>query len=241
MTNGSTSLSRAVVVAVVVLAGCGSPAPEAGSGPDPSPSPSATAAYQYTCGQYPFDLATLEASGDLENEDSEIGRALRALFETFEGKYLKDAEGWHLVHEDEERVEVVARMPGALFVHVLFERSADGWTHTGFGDCQPNVVVGNRSPVTWELAQKPSPTDTELSVEAWDVGCSGGRELTPQNTRVEVGYTEEAISIFIHGTPHMGGDCSGPTWPLTVTLEEPLGDRELLDAAYYPPRKRHPR
>lgn len=238
--NGRASVSRAVLIGAVVLAGCGSPAPEAGSEPDPSPSPSASAAYAYTCGAYPFDLATLEASGDLENEESEIGRALRDLFETFEGSYLRRAEGWHVVHEDDERVEVVARMPDALFVHALFERSGDGWTHAGFGDCQPRVVVGDRSPVTWKLAEKPSPTDTELAVEAWDVGCSGGRKLTPQNTEIEVDYTEEAISILIHGTPHMGGDCAGPTWPLTVTLAEEVGGRELLDAAYYPPRKRHP-
>jgi hypothetical protein len=234
-------VSRALLVAALVLAGCGSPAPEAGSGGAPSPSPSASPAYRYTCGQYPFDLATLEATGDVESEDSDLGRALRDLFETFEGKYLKQAEGWHVVYEDDERAELVARMPGAPFVSATFERAGDAWRHVGFGDCQPRVVVGDRSPVTWELAEKPSADDTELAVEAGDIACSSGRKLTPANTRVEVEYTEDAISILIHGTPHMGGDCVGAAWPLTVTLDEPVGDRELLDAAYYPPRRRHPR
>ncbi|HEX2296038.1 MAG TPA: hypothetical protein VHN37_12090 [Actinomycetota bacterium] len=235
-------LTIGAAVAVVVLAGCGSPESEARGGSSAAPSPTSSPAYLYSCVNTPFDPARLEGPGGLEKEDSELGQALRDLMETPDGDFLKKAQEWRVVVEDGDRVEAVGRAPGKHgYMHAIFERSGDSWKPAGWGDCKPHVVVGGRSPATWELVEEPSPDDTELVVDATERACASGRQLEEHQVRADVAYGEEAITIVVSADPLPGGECpENPPVRLTVPLDEPVGDRILLDAAVFPPARRYP-
>jgi hypothetical protein len=224
-----------------LLVGCGAPAPDAPGAAAPSPNASDAASYLYTCGQVaPFPPAVLEEPGDLENEDSELGRALREVMETVDGMSLKRAEGWRVASESEARVDLVGETSGGTFMSAAFERAGGTWKPVGWGDCQPRVALGNRSPATWKLAEEPSPGDTELVLMVEEPACTGDRELTQDNTEFDLAYTEDTIAIVASAAPPRGGECVGRAWRLKVVLDEPVGDRALVDAAIYPPAQRYP-
>lgn len=241
--NGSVGgMARIVAVgAAVLFAGCGSPTPDEG-GAAPTPSPSSSPAYLYSCGGTPFDPALLEGPGDLENEDSELGQALRDLMETPEGASLERAEEWRVVVEESDRVQVMGRASGEFgFMSAAFERSGDSWEPAGWGDCKPNVIVGDRSPATWKLVEEPSPDDAELVIDATEIACASGRRLKEHQVRSDVVYGADAVSIVVSADAILGGECPGnPPIRLTVPLDEPIGDRVLLDAAVFPPAQRYP-
>jgi hypothetical protein len=240
--GSSLRLTFGSALAAVFFAGCGSPASDAGGAASSAPSPSSSPAYLYSCGSTPFDPALLEGPGDLEDEDSELGRALRDLMETPDGEFLTRGQEWRVVVDEGDRVEAIGRAPGSHgYVNAIFERSGDSWKPAGWGDCKPNVIVGNRSPATWKLVEEPSPDDTELVVDATEIACAGGRQLKEHQVRSDVSYADDSISIVVSADALVGGECPGnPPIRLTVPLDEPVGDRVLLDAAVFPPARRHP-
>ena len=104
----------------------------------------------------------------------------------------------------------------------------------------PMAVVGDRSTATWKLESEPQPDATELTLLVEERACSSGRKLTEENTDADIEYTEEEIHIVMSGDPLRGAyNCIGnlPA-PITVQLEEPIGDRRLVDAGSYPPQRR---
>ncbi len=232
--RGKPLLPLALGIAFLV-GGCSSSEGQAGGPVGASASPSAEGRFLYACGPNVFDPALLEAPEGLEQEDPE----LRELVDSLERSNPDTVDGWRVVSEDSGLAHAMARVPGRGYVSASFERSGNEWTPGRFEDCEPEVVVGLRSPATWELADEPAPSDTELVVIAQEIACSGGRELTQQNTRFHVEYTEEAISIVVTADPIRGGNCvDNPLSRLKVELDEPVGDRELVDAAVYLPERR---
>lgn len=146
---------------------------------------------------------------------------------------------WRVVSDDGGRVVLMARK-GRGFAYAVFDRSGDRWTPDEFGKCTPEVVIGRRAPVTWQLTVDPAPGDTDLTVMAIERGCQGDRKLTQRNTEFDVEYADDAITIVGTTRPETGGNCIGRPWRLKIRLDEPVGDRELFDAAVYPPEHRHP-
>jgi hypothetical protein len=135
----------------------------------------------------------------------------------------------------------MALRPGRGYVSATFERSGDDWTPDGFEECDPLVDFGRESSGTWKLAEEPAPSDTELVVVAHESRCSGGRKLTQRNTTPLVSYTQETITIVFEVAPPRDVTCpDNPPSRLTIELDEPVGERELFDAAVYPPERRHP-
>ena len=225
---GSSRLTALAVVAV--LAGCEPGRP----GAAPSARPSRTSPYVYVCGGSVFDPVLLDGPA-LEQGDPRM----QDLVESLE-RSSPEAGGWRVVSDDGERVGLMARREGRGYAYASFERSGDGWTPDEFGECTPDVVVGRRAPVTWELDVEPAPGDTELTVMATERSCQGDRKLTQRNTRFDVEYGDDAITIVGTTRPEVGGNCIGRPWRLKVRLDEPLGDRALFDAAVYPPERRYP-
>lgn len=203
----------------------------------PAPSRSASSGFVYHCWQGVFDPADVEAAAGLEQEDPE----LRDIVDSLERSNPETVGGWRVVSANDERVVAMARRRGGAYMSAAFERSGDRWAPAGFADdCKPRVAVGRRSPARWELAEEPAPGDTRLVVMATEIACSSGRRLTQRNTRSHVEYGEEAVSIVV-SAPVSGGTCvDNDPWRLEVELDEPVGDRALLDAAEYPPEQRYP-
>jgi hypothetical protein len=70
-----------------------------------------------------------------------------------------------------------------------------------------------------------------------ELQCASGRDPSEflEDPRVE--ETPESVTVFWTSQPVVGGaDCQGnPSVERTIELDEPLGDRQLLDGSSYPP------
>ena len=220
----------AVLILATILAGC-----DSGDGRDVgSPRPSPSSPYPYSCGVAVFDPALLEGTAPEQGDPK-----LRDLVASLE-RSNPSKSGWRVVSDDGDRVQVMARKGGRGYEYASFERSGDAWTPDEFGGCTPEVVIGRRAPVNWELAVEPAPRDTELTVMAMEHSCQGDRKLSQRNTRFDVEYADDAITIVATTREEVGGTCIGRPWRLKVRLDEPVGDRDLFDAAVYPPERRYP-
>ena len=92
------------------------------------------------------------------------------------------------------------------------------------------------SVASWDL-QRPQRLDsatTELAAVVTRVGCSSGVQGTPQEPKIEYGDTEVTITFRIN--PRIDdGTCLGTTGvPVTIELDESLGDRSLTDGECHP-------
>ncbi len=218
-----------------VIAACGSP-----QSAEPSPT-SAKDDLLYRCSGEPFDPETLEGPGSLEDETSPLGDALRRLFESSEGEMISDAEGWRVVRETAEEIQVMAPRDGEWFVSASFTKEGDRYITGGFGDCRPTAVLGRRSPMTWELADSVGPNSDTIEVLATEIECASARSPAPEQIDAHVTYSGGTVSILIYVDEIVGGNCPGnPAVPFTVELTEPIENRALLDAARYPPSEKHP-
>jgi hypothetical protein len=221
----------------LLVAGCTSSERHAEPDASASPSPSAASRFLYQCAATVFDPAVLEAPEGLERDDPE----LRDLVDSLQRSRPHTVDGWRIVAEYGGVVHAMALRPGRGYVSATFERSGDEWTPDGFEECDPEVEFGRESFGTWKLAEEPAPGDTELVVVAHEYKCSGGRRLTQRNTTPLVSYTEEVITIVLRVAPPRDVTCpDNPPSRLTIELDEPVGDRELIDAAVYPPERRYP-
>ena len=235
------------ITCLLILVACGSPDPQ-GTAPGDAPSKSGddpsterpSSEILYTCGYGAFPPKALEGPGDLARSDTPLGEALRRLLATPDG--AMGDQGWRIVVDDGNKV-VVAAPTGREkhpYVSAYFERSGESWEPRSWGDCLPMAVVGDRSTATWKLESEPQPHDTEVVLLVEERACSSGRKLTEDNTVADITYTEDEIQIVMSGDPLRGAyTCIGniPS-PVTVELEEPIGDRKLVDAGSYPPQRR---
>lgn len=225
----------------VLLVACDSSEPE---GPRAEPSPSASPTLYY-CDDTILDPAVFEAGG-LERDDPE----LRGFVESLDRTTRETVSGWHVVSQDEDGIDAVARIPGGYvsrtvrysFASVSFELRRGRWVTSSIEECQPQILIEGEGRIIWELAEEPSPSDTELAVMAIEPACSSDRRLTQANTRFVATYSEDSIHLIGTVVPGLiGGNCLDSTpRRLTVRLDEPVGDRALVDAGVYPPERRYP-
>ena len=89
-------------------------------------------------------------------------------------------------------------------------------------------------PAMWDLApgQQIGPETTEFGVLVTEQACAGGQSSEGRIVGPDVQYHEEAVTISF-GARARGGAQTCPGNPPTlvrVTLREPLGERQILDA-----------
>jgi hypothetical protein len=72
--------------------------------------------------------------------------------------------------------------------------------------------------------------------------CASGKAATGRIAEPIAEYGVNAITITIPVRRVKGGaDCQGNPWtPYVLELDEPIGDRVLLDGGPWPPRQRWP-
>jgi hypothetical protein len=71
-----------------------------------------------------------------------------------------------------------------------------------------------------------------------EIQCASGQPPDGRVLEPVVIYESDAITITFYVTPRPGDqDCPGnPDHPVTVTLDEAIGDRSILDGSASPPR-----
>ncbi|MBA2632099.1 MAG: hypothetical protein H0U86_03690 [Chloroflexi bacterium] len=84
------------------------------------------------------------------------------------------------------------------------------------------------------------PDTIEFVAMVTETVCASGRSSEGRIIGPDIAYTDEAVTITFAVRPLGGGaqDCPGnPSTPVMVRLDEPLGDRALLDGGTDPPRE----
>ena len=114
---------------------------------------------------------------------------------------------------------LIALLVGALVIAVA------AWVAYGVFKDDPKAA-------TWRVdpAATMSPESEEVPILVMEADCTSGRLATGRIV-AKVTYTTESIIIDIKVNPLGAGDyeCQGVETPYLVVLNEPVGERELID------------
>ena len=89
----------------------------------------------------------------------------------------------------------------------------------------------------WQLAKEVGQGDESLSLVVQEIECASGRSAEGRIDPPDVEYREDALVITVR-VERIGdsADCPGnPDTPYELDLDEPVGDRTLLDGGRTPP------
>lgn len=155
---------------------------------------------------------------------------------------------WLLAYADEdEALFLVQRTRGAdPFAAMTVEREGGEWSFGGYRDpcrLRPLITHGmGRSTWRVDAESPPGPTSTTFPIEVLERACASGRPADGRIADPIVEYGEDAITVTIPVRQIEGGaTCPGNPWtPFVLELDEPIGDRALLDGGPWPPEPRWP-
>ena len=155
------------------------------------------------------------------------------------------ANDWSLVSRTDERIVLFGQAAGVddgagpRYGYIEFDRRDGVWSPSGWGGCHIVIDAPGFGPAETLLdtAHQPDPASTTLQVVINERNCASGQAPTDREVLPIVTETETAIEIVMLVEPVTGGaDCQGNPWyPVTVTLQQPLGDRTVYDAHAQPP------
>lgn len=218
----------------------------------------APTATRVRCGDSVYDPATLADAPPLselpEGPADAVDDAGDPVFDDADTGDADEA-GWRIVRATDDRVELLRELEepqdlgdGDVRTHELrvLERMTgvtnvpDGtWMLMASGPCTPRVELGSDlGEADLTLAADPSPGARTLELLVHERACASGQ---PADGRIEVialEETPEQVRLLL-GVRPLGGaqTCpSNPPTPFTVELAEPLGTREVVDAAVVPAR-----
>ncbi len=109
------------------------------------------------------------------------------------------------------------------------------WVQVAMGDATTAQGEATDQDATTDPGET---TDSTLEVLVSEVECTSARDPEPFLAEPVVLEAAESVTVF-WTSEAMTGDatCPGNPWvPRTIQLEDPLGDRELLDGSTYPPQ-----
>lgn len=227
---------KLLVVSTVVLVGCAS---ENADVAIPTPSE-----LEASCGPVTFKSVP-PALDEFPPLDAD---AQSALDELVNGPTGLEAAGfdqnyqWSIASRTNEKLVLFGQgeTSEAGSVNAQFVREDGEWTTRGWGGCQVEIQSDGFGPARLATESDQSfPADsTELSFVINESDCASGQAPTNRDVVPFVTETEDAVSIVVLVERVEGdADCPGNPWhPITITLESPLGTRQLLDAHTFPPQ-----
>ena len=238
--------SLVALVALGLVIGCGSPSPSvdgsAASSPAGSGAVSGELELRYTCGTFAFDPAFLNREGNAEAGADPIAGALRAHLARpgLDFDWLPDT-GWVLVGSDDHRAELVTRDPAGSLMNVFLENGPTGWTVTGWGGCEPSLVLPpglNRANWRPDLeAGLPDARTVRLKILVTERECASGQSSEGRIVGPVLLFDADRVLVAF-GARRLPGDfqnCQGnPPTPMLLDLGQALGDRLLIDAGHLP-------
>jgi hypothetical protein len=106
-------------------------------------------------------------------------------------------------------------------------------------EVEPIAGEGDAQPARWEPAADAdlSAESTSIDVLVNEVGCASGEPADGRIATPEISYSDDAVVVTMRVVPPPGPQTcpSNPDTEYTLELDEPLGERELLDGAHDPP------
>lgn len=96
---------------------------------------------------------------------------------------------------------------------------------------------GASSGATWRVDGTLDRDSTRLPLLVTERECASGRSAEGRIQQPDVDYTRDAVVITVRVERRSGDqDCQGnPETPYLLELDEPVGDRRLLDGGTSPP------
>lgn len=249
-----TIASSWVGAALVALALTGCAGSAADVTPSTEPKPSA-AGDSFLCSGLPISRDAVESRVPL-SAIGEPGRSAlsEAVWDDGSPVDLPAEEDWYVAIMTDDLVGVMRDLkteadPASLEIlpdrEVLTVRwVADatnltpGWYVDKSDTCALTVDLGELTVPAVVLQSPPDPRSPELRLLVTESACNSGEDAAGRIQVVSIEETEERVSLVLGVRPR-GGDqaCpSNPATPFTVTLSEPLGDREVVDASLADPR-----
>jgi hypothetical protein len=233
----------AVLMLGMLLASCG---PTSTSDAPAEPPPAAgVGEIRYSCSGPPGFLPTLlDQEPNAEFETHPSAAALRRTIQTGDQADILPAGGYWLASRDASSAQYIARGPDGVdppFVEATFNNESGAWTLVAWGQCQPTIVLDRLSVATWTLDPElplPDADTTSFTALVAERTCTGGQPMLDRLLRPSIRYGTATVTVVFAATP-LAGDlftCPGnPSTRVTVELSEALGDRRLVDGAFFPP------
>ena len=255
--RGSAAL-RAVMAtfSVAVLAGCATAAPSRESAPEPSVSAAASPPADETlvCGSTPVSAQALaEAKPAIELPDEVI-----AALEHVNSPVTGPLSEWLIAEQTPEHVVIMRRLDtpvdlgaGDVRDYELVSISASPgampltppWGVDTATNCTPRIDPGTGIEASMALDPDdlPGPDSERIALLVTEHACNGGSPATGRVELVALVETATTVEVVIGVRPHfddMARTCiSNPPTPFAIDLEQPLGDRAIMDAAVVPQRE----
>jgi hypothetical protein len=199
-----------------------------------------------------FSPDLLSGVGNAESGTSAAANVLRQFVASPDYGQGFPAKGWYAVEQTQDRVLFLAKGEGddpSNYLEVEAKRSdaaqaglfaTDGWSVGANGGCALRSVppLGFNS-AGWDLdpAYPYAPGATELHVLVGEDACDGGTLISPDRIQVGVAYAGDRVVVtLVARTPQGPQTCPlrlGGS-PYVVKLDQPIGNRELLDGGPWP-------
>lgn len=216
--------------------------------PDPSPSraiellaPPALEPedIRLSCGSpLPFGAEALGGARSAEQADHPAAAALRKLLRE---SSLPRRGGWQVVVLSDTSALFLLPEPRdreAPFWSAEFENQAGTWNYVRSGQCALQPIFEDLEAASWQLApgQQITPETRTFDVLVTASGCSSGERPDGRIAPAAAIYQETSVTVIFGARPLPGAQTcqSAPPAMVTLRLDEPLGDRQLLDGSVFP-------
>lgn len=219
----------ALVAAALLLAACGSDATNVQTDASNEP-PSDLFA---RCGSVVFPSIPPDADAFPPLDDE-----LQAVFDEFvtgplsvESAFVADHE-MRVAEQTENKIELLGVAPDG-YVNVSFEKRDGEWRARGWGGCNLEITAPGFGPAQTVLDPDIEPDAESTTLHLWiqERECASGQAPTDRDVIPVVVELGDRVEITTLVEPVTGGaECPGNPWfPVTVELDEPLGDRSVVD------------
>jgi hypothetical protein len=243
-TRGRVAPALAAGVIVLAAAGTAFALSQAPGGvasqsvrPSSSASESESSDLAYTCGGPPFGMSVFD-DPEYALGTSQAGVALQEFIDSEKNRALPST-GWRLVTLGDDRASFVATVEGT-FASADLENVDGKWRVMGSGQCRPMLALRDTNPGEWRIAPDENlhAGTTRFIAEVVELSCTGGASSEGRVRSPVIVYAPEYIVIAFSVEPLAGaelGSCiANPPTRIQVELDEPLGERDLLDGGSLP-------
>lgn len=230
------------------------PDPTDTSAPDGTTEPAPVALGPYMCGNHEISPAVLESG----RPASDLSPASLAALESMDLSAVPELASWTVLEETNTRIALIRPTPGEAGTGILpyetygIELVPPGggavpfndtnhpiWSMSEWSSCTVQAHLDGLRNVHLQLdpMNPPSPDAISVVVLVTEAGCTGGLDPSDRVRVLEIRYTETSVEIVVGTVPPPGDvfTCIGNTpVPVTIELDEPIGDRYLVDATVYP-------
>lgn len=149
---------------------------------------------------------------------------------------------WSIASRTDTELILFGRQAGAgdqpELLNAQFMQTGDGWAPSGWGGCTIAIEAPGLGPATVATDPDNPPTAdaTEVRLLIQERSCANGQAPVDREVLTVVDETSDAVTVVALVAPVEGGaNCPSNPWhPITVMLDRPLADRQLVDGQHYP-------